>query len=214
MNNHQSTRRSFLKTLATAASSVAAPVFLSSSSLGKTTEDDWELGPFVKRKEPVLRPTPDSVFRCPIRGKEVRWEEQTIEFRTVFERNIVLEADPVLLKQALTNVIDNAISAYEEPNGLVEVSVRAQEGQAIVVVRDCGCGMPEDEIEKIFTPFFSSRPAGTGLGLSLVAKIVDLHSGKVEVASELGQGSRFTIRIPLQAPEPGSEREQEISRTI
>jgi len=76
MNHHQSTRRSFLRTMAATASSVAAQVFLPSSVLGKTAEDDWDLGPFVKRKEPVLRPTPDSVFRCPIRDKEVRWEEQ------------------------------------------------------------------------------------------------------------------------------------------
>ena len=76
MNNHQSTRRSFLRTMATAASSVAAPVFLRSSILGETAENGWHLGPFVKHKEPVLRSTPDSVFRCPIRSTEVRWEEQ------------------------------------------------------------------------------------------------------------------------------------------
>jgi predicted GH43/DUF377 family glycosyl hydrolase len=76
MNNHQSTRRDFLRTMAAAVSSVAAPVFLPSSVLGKTAEDAWDVGPFVKHKESVLRPTRDSVFRCPIRGREVRWEEQ------------------------------------------------------------------------------------------------------------------------------------------
>jgi len=76
MNGHPSTRRDFLSVMAAAASGLAAPVFLPSPVSGKTAEDGWALGPFVKRKEPVLRPTPQSVFRCPIRGTEVRWEEQ------------------------------------------------------------------------------------------------------------------------------------------
>ena len=59
-----------------AASSVATPAFLPSSVLGKIAENGWDLGPFVKRKEPVLQPTPESVFTCPIRGTDVRWEEQ------------------------------------------------------------------------------------------------------------------------------------------
>ena len=76
MNNHQSTLRGFLRTMAAAASSVAAPAFHPSSVLGKTAASGWDLGPFVKHKEPVLQPTPDSVFTCPIQGTEVRWEKQ------------------------------------------------------------------------------------------------------------------------------------------
>jgi hypothetical protein len=62
--------------MAAAASSVAAPAFLPSSVLGKTVGNGWGLGPFVKHRRPVLQPTPDSVFTCPIRGTDVRWEEQ------------------------------------------------------------------------------------------------------------------------------------------
>jgi len=76
MNSYQSTRPDFLRTMATAASGVVAPVILPSSVLGTTAEDGWALGPFVKHKEPILRPTPESVFRCPIRSTEVRWEER------------------------------------------------------------------------------------------------------------------------------------------
>ena len=76
MNNHQSTRRGFLRTVTAAASAIAAPVFGSSPALGNADMDGWDLGPFVKRKQPILRPTKDSTFRCPVRGKEVRWEEQ------------------------------------------------------------------------------------------------------------------------------------------
>jgi len=76
MNHHQSTRRDFIRNMAAAASSVAVPAFLPSSVLGETAAGGWDLGPFVKRREPVLQPTPDSVFTCPIRGTDVRWAEQ------------------------------------------------------------------------------------------------------------------------------------------
>ena len=73
MNQHQSTRRNFIRTTAAAASSVAAPSFLPRFAWGETAASGWDLGPFVKRKEPVLQPTPESVFTCPIRGTDVRW---------------------------------------------------------------------------------------------------------------------------------------------
>ena len=76
--SNQTTRRVFLKSVTAAASTVAIPVFSSSRALGDPGMDDWALGPFVKRGQPVLRPTRDSVFRCPVRGKEVRWEEQNV----------------------------------------------------------------------------------------------------------------------------------------
>ncbi|MBN1421075.1 MAG: hypothetical protein JXP34_20050 [Planctomycetes bacterium] len=75
MRDRPSTRREFLKTAAAAAS--ASP-FLASSASGDAEADRWDIGPFVKHKEPVLRPTADSRFRCPIRGKEVRWEERSV----------------------------------------------------------------------------------------------------------------------------------------
>ena len=78
INNHQSTRRGFLKAVTAAASTVAAPVFGPSLAFGNADKDGWDMGPFVKRKEPILQPTPDSRFQCPIRGKEVRWEEQNV----------------------------------------------------------------------------------------------------------------------------------------
>ena len=78
MDNHQSTRRAFLRTAGAAVSTVAAPIFLPSSAFGKSGDDGWDLGPFVKREEPVLRPTPDSRCQCPIRGKEVQWEERNV----------------------------------------------------------------------------------------------------------------------------------------
>ena len=87
MNNHQSTRRDFLRTVAVAISTVAVPIFIPSSASGDAEKDGWDMGPFVKRKEPILQPTPDSRFQCPIRGKEVRWEEQNVYNPAAVVRN-------------------------------------------------------------------------------------------------------------------------------
>ncbi len=78
MDSRQSTRRVFLRTVAATASTVTAPVILPSLASGNADRRGWDLGPFVKRKQPILRPTPDSRFLCPIRDKEVRWEEQNV----------------------------------------------------------------------------------------------------------------------------------------
>ncbi len=85
MGNHNPTRRDFLRTAGAAAAAVAAPlatcplgIVIPSSALGNAGTDGWDMGPFVKRKQPILRPTPDSRFQCPIRGKDVRWEEQNV----------------------------------------------------------------------------------------------------------------------------------------
>ncbi|MCY2996318.1 MAG: hypothetical protein NTY19_52000 [Planctomycetota bacterium] len=76
MTSHQSARRDFLRTLAATASVVAAPIFLPATVSGHATPEGWDIGPFVKHQEPVLRPTPESRFTCPVRSQEVRWEEQ------------------------------------------------------------------------------------------------------------------------------------------
>ena len=78
MNHHLSTRRGFLRSAAVAACGVAAPGFISYCASNDSDLSDWELGPFIKRKQPILLPTSDSRFQCPIRGKEVRWEEQNV----------------------------------------------------------------------------------------------------------------------------------------
>jgi len=78
MSSHEPTRRELLRTAGAVATVVAAPVFLSAAASGNADAEGWELGPFVKHKEPVLRPTPDSRFTCPVRGKEVRWEERNV----------------------------------------------------------------------------------------------------------------------------------------
>jgi signal transduction histidine kinase len=77
-----------------------------------------------------------------------------------------------------------------------------------VVVEDTGCGIPEENLGKVFDPFFTTKEvgAGTGLGLSIAYGIVQQHMGSIAVESRVGEGTRFTIRLPLKAPEGSTRR--------
>ena len=107
----------------------------------------------------------------------------------------------MLIKQALTNIIENAVIAYRGEHGRVEIEVSRTTDFAIVEVRDFGCGIESEDLERIFTPFFSSRPSGTGLGLPLAGKIVDLHNGRLTVESQPGEGTAFKLMLPSRQPE-------------
>ncbi len=130
--------------------------------------------------------------------------EQSIEI--LFEKksilageSVILPADALLMKQALNNIIDNAIYACEGKQGKIVVAISSSDSAVTISMSDNGRGISEDEIGKVFTPFFSSKPSGTGLGLPLAAKIIDLHGGHISVESEFGIGTTFRIHIPRKA---------------
>lgn len=107
-----------------------------------------------------------------------------------------VEADPLLIKQVICNLVDNAIQSYENSEGEVTISARPEKGTVSVRITDQGCGIAEDKLDKIFTPFYSSRPSGTGLGLPLASRIVSLHGGNLMVASAEGRGTTILIQLP------------------
>ncbi len=119
------------------------------------------------------------------------------------------EADPSLLRRVLDNLLDNARKFSEEP---VCISGRGSaDGKHLVVeVRDRGIGISEEDQKRIFEPFFRSDPSrtratgGVGLGLAVVKRIVEAHSGTIEVQSELGHGTRFVVTLPLAQAEPSA----------
>jgi len=97
----------------------------------------------------------------------------------------------------LTNVVRNAIEAAERrPGGRVNVMCEGRDGSVMFDVTDNGVGMTPDERERMFLPFFTTKPTGTGLGLAIVKKIVDLHAGEIQVTSEAGRGTRVAITLP------------------
>jgi PAS domain S-box-containing protein len=122
-----------------------------------------------------------------------------ISFRLSCPEGVAIAADAVLLKQAIANLIENAVHAYGGAGGAVEVVVDRDATQVRIRVSDSGSGIHPDHLEKIFTPFYSSRPSGTGLGLPLARRIVDLHGGQITVDTNVGKGTTFNLIIPIAA---------------
>lgn len=113
----------------------------------------------------------------------------------------MLEGDRESLKQALLNLVINAIQAIPAA-GLVEVSAEVEDDHAVIRVRDDGVGIPPENIRKIFDPFFSTKASGTGLGLAMVHRIVDAHGGAISVESRPGVGTTIELRLPLTRRPP------------
>ncbi len=103
--------------------------------------------------------------------------------------------DQDLLRLALLNLIQNAVQA-SQPGKRVSVEVEATPARVAIRVIDEGSGIAAEHLESIFNPFFTTKPDGVGLGLALVAKIVDEHQGRISVRSEVGQGTTFEVTLP------------------
>jgi two-component system, NtrC family, nitrogen regulation sensor histidine kinase NtrY len=110
-------------------------------------------------------------------------------------------ADPELLHRALSNLVLNAMDAM--PNGgTLTLRCRRNDGTAIIEISDTGSGLTREECERIFTPYYTSKQHGTGLGLAIVQSVVSDHGGRISVQSEPGQGTTFTIELPVDPPAP------------
>lgn len=105
-----------------------------------------------------------------------------------------VRVDPELLTQALVNLALNGIQAMEA-GGVLEISAERVDDQVHISISDTGSGIAQSEIEKIFRPFYTTKHQGTGLGLAITRGIVERHGGRLQVKSEVGRGSVFTLVI-------------------
>lgn len=115
-------------------------------------------------------------------------------------QTLVAELDEKLLRSILTNILANAIR-YSRDRTPIKLQLLKRQGQAIVRVTDQGIGIPPEDLPYLFEPFHRGKNVsnipGTGLGLNIVKRFVDLHNGQVEVDSTLNMGTTFTIKLPL-----------------
>jgi PAS domain S-box-containing protein len=127
---------------------------------------------------------------------DARARSVTLSCQT-FPSVVVALVDGHRLRQVLTNVVRNAVEAAERrAGGRVDVTCQGRDGTVVFEVADNGIGMTPDERERMFLPFYTTKPTGTGLGLAIVKKIVDLHAGEIRVTSEPGRGTRVVIALP------------------
>ena len=129
---------------------------------------------------------------------EAEWHSQGIRFAVEVAPGLpAIEADEELLRQALLNLIQNACQAMPR-GGFVTVGARVDGHTLCLEVTDEGVGIAPEEVERIFTLYFTTKPEGTGIGLSVVYRIVQMHDGSIDVRSELGRGTTMTVRLPLR----------------
>lgn len=105
-------------------------------------------------------------------------------------------ADPDQLKQVFLNLVANAVQSMEQFGGTLTLGAEESEGFVEVTVADTGPGIAREDVGKVFDPFYSTKDDGTGLGLTIVHRIVDEHDGHIEVESEQGKGTTFRVSLP------------------
>jgi PAS domain S-box-containing protein len=139
--------------------------------------------------------------RAQLRGRGLG-DRVNIEFIPPLD-DIILSADTAQIEDAVLNLIINAIEAIED-EGQVTISIRRAEAddyelaeEAIIEVSDNGRGISEEDLARIFNPFFTTTQGGTGLGLPAVRRIARLHGGRVKAESQPGRGSTFSIHLPI-----------------
>jgi two-component system, NtrC family, sensor histidine kinase HydH len=162
---------------------------------------------FARVQELKLEPTDLNAIIDELRDfSEPHAATKGIVIRTRFAPDLPsIRIDRDLFKQALLNLVLNAQHAM--PSGGELILTTRREGCWIVLdVTDTGVGMTDEVRARIFDAFFSTRPAGSGLGLPTTRKIVEAHGGTIHVQSEPGKGSQFTIRLPVGAtPSPAAD---------
>jgi signal transduction histidine kinase len=131
-------------------------------------------------------------------GFEDVWEKKGIEIEADVEEQVLVKADPELLTLVWNNLFSNAIK-FTEPGGKVKVTLNAQNEEAVVQISDTGCGITPEVGKHIFEKFYQGDTShvtkGNGLGLALVKRVMDITKGDIQVSSEVGKGSTFTVRL-------------------
>jgi signal transduction histidine kinase len=117
------------------------------------------------------------------------------------EEPISVKGEAAALEQLFLNLLLNAAQALD-PGERAGVELNADAGEALISVWDTGSGIAPDDLEKVFKPFYSTRPEGTGLGLAIAQRIAVAHGGDLSIESTPGSGTTVRVRLPLGAP-PG-----------
>ncbi len=108
-----------------------------------------------------------------------------------------ISVDREQIKAAFANLIENAIEAMRNKTRMLNIASRVSEGYVEIKISDTGVGIPKDKLKNILDPFFTSK-IHAGLGLTYALKIIQAHRGTISVESEPGEGSTFTIRLPVK----------------
>jgi signal transduction histidine kinase len=155
---------------------------------------------FARPQEPKMVPTSvNDIFSKILTFMEPELERKKINLETSLAQNMPrVSLDQGLMHRACLNILVNSVQAMPEGGKLtVETRYEKATGMAMLIVADTGGGMSPEKQGHIFTPFYTDKNRGTGLGLAIVKNIVDSHQGTISVESKEGEGTTFTIALPL-----------------
>ncbi|MEJ7701884.1 MAG: ATP-binding protein [Pyrinomonadaceae bacterium] len=153
---------------------------------------------YSRPAKPNLQPLEGlEVIEDSLRIIEAQAEEQNIKISLVARENVPrLLGDTELLRSVFNNLLINAVQAMQATGGNLDITISPDENFVKIEIADTGAGIPEENLTKIFEPYFSTKETGTGLGLAIVKKNVDVHNGTIEAESRLGEGTKFTVKLP------------------
>ena len=154
---------------------------------------------FAKPAPPLLEKTEvSSIFEETLQLLRPQIEKQLIVVEKEFQPLPIILIDREQMKQAILNLLLNAIQAMPGAGHLTLKGQNSEDGQWIhLSIQDSGVGIPGEDMNKLFDPFFSTKEGGIGLGLSIAHRIIDQHRGKIEVESVPGKGTLFTVWLPI-----------------
>jgi signal transduction histidine kinase len=125
-------------------------------------------------------------------------KRRNVTVSKAFESNAEIVADPEKLQQVFLNLLINAIDSMPQ-GGELSIAIDQIDSSIRVRIADSGIGISSDQLKSVFDPFYTTKPAGrgNGLGLVVVKGIVDEHEGSIDIRSTLGEGTEFSIRLPI-----------------
>jgi len=124
---------------------------------------------------------------------------ENIEIQIDIDENLEFYLDYNRILRAITNILKNSAEAMPE-GGILQLKASIEEEKLQLMIRDTGIGIPEQDMNLIYDPFFTTKPKGMGLGLSFVRQVVEAHQGTLEITSKKGEGTTVTIKIPPMKP--------------
>ena len=151
---------------------------------------------FSKMPQPHFQAVPlDELIQSVIKAHQAQLNRAGVACCSELSASQSIACDPDLVHRAISNLVLNAIDAMPQ-GGTLTVRTRVEQGSARIEVSDTGTGIKPEERERLFTPYYTSKPHGTGLGLAIVQSIVSDHGGRISVESAPGQGTTFIIELP------------------
>jgi signal transduction histidine kinase len=138
----------------------------------------------------------EDLFESVIQGLAHDPQMQKIGIHKHLRQQAMVNTDPVLVERIFVNILLNAAQAMEY-EGRIDITLDQRDDLGLIAFTDDGPGISEENLDKIFTPFFTTRSKGSGLGLALCKKYLEALGGSIKVKSELGKGSTFLVFLPL-----------------